>query len=422
MTTVSTGPFTELNARRLGPVRRFFVGHPRAMDAVVVVVAALFAVAGALSPGQSSRPALSASLAVAAALALVWRRSRPALVAEVVSLLGAVAVAATGAASGMEVTLGFALYCVAAELPTRSAWLTAGLATLFMVPAVWFWEQPSPDPLAGNDGGTLTVNGEAALTDDRVGTLVGLLIVALAAMAIGTSVRNRRQHLSELLDRANALAKDRDQQAELARAAERTRIAREMHDVVAHSISVMITLADGAAAALDRSPDRSRVALTELSTTGRSALGDMRRVLGALQAEAPLEPTLGDHDLETLVERFRTAGVPVRAEGLRAALPEDTGLRLAVYRVVQEALTNVLRHAPGTPRVDLAVRHVPGRWEVEVVDHGPAVPPMDAGGAGLGLIGMRERAAVLGGTVDAGPWDHGWRVLVTLPTHDEEDR
>jgi signal transduction histidine kinase len=148
----------------------------------------------------------------------------------------------------------------------------------------------------------------------------------------------------------------------------------------------------------------------------------MRRVLGALQAEAPLEPTLGDHDLETLVERFRTAGLPVRAEGLRTELPDDTGLRLAVYRVVQEALTNVLRHAPGTPRIDLAIRREQGRWEVEVVDQGAPVPPPDAGGVGLGLIGMRERAAVLGGTVDAGPWDHGWRVLVTLPAHDEEKR
>ena len=420
--TVSTGPFTELNARRLGPVRRFFVGHPRAMDAVVVVVAALVAVGGALSPGQSSRPVLSVVLAVVGALALVWRRSRPLVVAAVAAALGVVAVAATGTASGVEMTLGFALYCAAAELPTRTAWLTAGGTTGALAAAVWLWEQPSPDLRAGRDGGTLTVNGEAALSDDRVGSLVGLLIVALAAMAIGTSVRNRRQHLSELLARANALAKDRDQQAELARAAERTRIAREMHDVVAHSLSVMISLADGAAAALDRSPDRSRVALTELSSTGRSALGDMRRVLGALQAEAPLEPTLGDHDLESLVERFRTAGLPVRAEGLRAELPDDTGLRLAVYRVVQEALTNVLRHAPGTSRVDLTIRREPGRWEVEVVDQGAAVPPTDPGGAGLGLIGMRERAAVLGGTVDAGPWEHGWRVLVTLPAPEEEDR
>jgi signal transduction histidine kinase len=153
-----------------------------------------------------------------------------------VSLLGVVAVAATGAASGMELTLGFAVYCVAAELPTRDAWLTAGLATVFMLPAVWFWELPSPDPRAGRDGGTLTVDGEAALSDDRVGTLVGLVIVALAAMAIGTSVRGRRQHLNELLARANAFARDRDQQAELARAAERTRIAREMHDVVAQPL------------------------------------------------------------------------------------------------------------------------------------------------------------------------------------------
>ena len=214
------------------------------------------------------------------------------------------------------------------------------------------------------------------------------MIFVLAAMAIGISVRNRRDHLADLMERANALARDRDRQAQLARAAERSRIAREMHDVVAHSLSVMITLADGASAALDRAPDRSRAALTELSSTGRTALGDMRRVLGALGEDGvPLEPTGGGQDLPTLVERFRTAGLPVHAEGLRLELPSDTGLRLALYRVVQESLTNVLRHAPGTPRVDVVLRHEPDRWEVEVTDHGGVVPAPDAGGAGRGARG-----------------------------------
>lgn len=406
-----TGPFTELNSRRLGPVRRFFVRHPRAMDALVVALTVVTAGSSGLG-AQPGRPLWAGiGFAAAAAAALVWRRSRPLVVTGAVVALGVLSLATTGSFGGLELAVAFALYAVAASRPARTAWLTASVAFATSAGAVWLWEQPSADPVQRD------TNGNYVLTDDRLGNTTLLVIMVLAAMAIGISVRNRRDHLADLMERANALARDRDRQAQLARAAERTRIAREMHDVVAHSLSVMITLADGASAALDRAPDRSRAALTELSSTGRTALGDMRRVLGALGEDgAPLEPTGEGQDLPTLVERFRTAGLPVHAEGLRLEPPSDTGLRLALYRVVQESLTNVLRHAPGTPRVDVALRHEPDRWEVEVTDHGGVVPAPDAGGAGLGLIGMRERAEVLGGTVEAGPSEHGWRVHVTIPT------
>jgi signal transduction histidine kinase len=189
-----------------------------------------------------------------------------------------------------------------------------------------------------------------------------------------------------------------------------------MHDVVAHSLSVMITLADGASVALERSPDRSRAALTELTSTGRAALRDMRRVLGALaEDEAPLEPTGQGQDFASLIERFRTAGLPVHAKGLSLKPPADTGLRLALYRVVQESLTNVLRHAPGTASVDVELRQHPDRWEVSIADQGGVVPAPESDGAGLGLVGMRERVELFGGTVEAGPWEHGWRVHVTIP-------
>jgi signal transduction histidine kinase len=254
------------------------------------------------------------------------------------------------------------------------------------------------------------------VTDDRVGSTAGTLILVLAAMAIGNSVRTRREHLADLMERANALARDRDRQAQLARAAERSRIAREMHDVVAHSLSVMITLADGASVALDRAPDRSRAALTELTATGRAALRDMRRVLGALaHDDAPLEPTGRGEDFVGLIDRFRTAGLPVRAEGLLLEPPADTGLRLALYRVVQESLTNVLRHAPGTARVDVSLRQRRDDWEVTIADQGGVMPAPESEGAGLGLVGMRERVELFGGTVEAGPSEHGWRVHVTIP-------
>lgn len=410
-----TGPFTELNSRRMGPVRRFFVRRPRVMDALVVMIVAISAGTSELGSGSSRPLATAIAVAVAAAVALVWRRFRPLVVTGVVVAVGVLSLVISGSFGGLELALAFALYSVAASLPAQTAWLTASVAVALSVGAEWLWAEPSPDPIErAPDGGVV-------LTDDRWGTTAGVLILVLAAMAIGISVRNRRDHLAELMNRANALAKDRDRQAQLARAAERSRIAREMHDVVAHSLSVMITLADGAAAALDRAPDRSRTALAELSSTGRAALGDMRRVLGALHNdEAPLEPTGQGQDLPGLVERFRAAGLSVRAEGLRLEPPADTGVRLALYRVVQESLTNVLRHAPGTAHVDVELSYYPDRWEVTVVDHGGVVPTSDAGGSGLGLVGMQERVELLGGKVEAGPWEHGWGVHVVIPNQEAQ--
>jgi signal transduction histidine kinase len=142
----------------------------------------------------------------------------------------------------------------------------------------------------------------------------------------------------------------------------------------------------------------------------------MRRVLGVLsEGDAPLEPQPGGPGLETLVERFRAAGLPVVAEGLGTPLPPDTGFQLTVYRVVQEALTNALRHAPGTPRVDLTISRDAGAITIRVVDQGARVPATQGGGTGHGLVGMAERVQVFGGTVTSGPWADGWRVVAVLP-------
>ena len=409
--TTATGPFTELSVRRLGPVRRFFVRCPAAMDTVVVVLFVLAVATSALDPLQARDLPATLAFAAAGGTALVFRRSRPLPVTAAMGALAFAAAAFTGQLGGMDLGLGFALYAVAVAYPPRTTWITATATTLTSTLAVWLWEVPTPDPRATTDAGTMV------LTDDRWASVVGLLLGTLAALSIGISVRNRRQHLVDLVARDNALTRDRDRQAQLARAAERSRIAREMHDVVAHSVSVMITLADGATAALDRAPDQSRIALAELASTGRAALGDMRRVLGALADGAtPWEPAGEGQDLAALVERFRAAGLPVRAEGVEQPMPDETGLRLAVYRVTQEALTNVLRHAPGTGVVDLRVRHDPDRWVVDVADDGAGTTVVEAGGAGMGLIGMRERVALLGGTAEAGPSDGGWRVHVELPT------
>lgn len=406
-------PFSELTARRLGPIRRYFVRHPVAMDVAVMMFVALWVLVGNVSTGPEGEPptapdaptAVGVAISVAMIAVLFWRRRRPVLTYGIVVGLFVLVVALTGSTFALDIGLTLVIYAVAVSYPAWAGWTALVVAAGSGALAIWAWAAP-------------TFVDEPMDIDERATSIVGLLLTGLIAMTIGFNVRNRRLHVAELVERANAIARDRDQQAQIARAAERSRIAREMHDVVAHSLSVMIALADGAGAALERSPDNARHALAELSTTGRSALTDMRRVLGVLDPDAPLEPP-GSPDLAELVERFRTAGLSVHTEGLSTEFA-DTGLALAVYRIIQEALTNTLRYAPGTPSVDVTIARTEDRVEVRVVDHGARLPVGSSGGAGRGLIGMSERVAVYGGTVDAGPWTDGWRIRAVLPWKDAE--
>ncbi len=404
-------PFTELDGRRGGPVRQYFVRRPRVVDAVVMLAFALPAAASVLFP-YDHEPALAGLGFIAAGTAaLAWRRHHPVAVAAAMGVLAVLCTATTGRLSGFDLGIGLAVYAVAVARPARVTWTTATSLVATATLAVWVWEQPVADPTGSSAG-----DAAAGLADDRLASVAGVLIFSLAGLAIGTSVRNRRLYLGELVDRANSLARDRQRQAELARVSERNRIAREMHDVVAHSLSVMVALADGAGAALDRTPEASRAALGELGTTGRAALADMRRILGVLtDGTAPLDPQPGSLDLLTLVERFRTAGLPVDARGLDTELPADAGFQLTAYRVVQEALTNTLRHAPGTPGADLAISRDATGVRIEVIDHGARLPQATSEGSQRGLVGMAERVQAYSGTVSAGPWDDGWRVLVLLP-------
>ncbi|HSK34352.1 MAG TPA: histidine kinase [Propionicimonas sp.] len=302
-------------------------------------------------------------------------------------------------------TLAVLLYAAAVDRPVRSAWTAHVVATAAVLGSI----------LVYTDRWAWTVE------------IIAATAVLLAAIALGLQVRVRRERFAELEERAHRLALERDQREQLAVATERTRIAREMHDVLAHSLSVMIALADGATAALDRDPDGARRALEELSTTGRTALADTRRLLGVLRAEdtgassgaeqepggAPLTPQPSAEQLTALVDRFRAAGLPVRLTESGPALPGDPALHLAVYRIVQECLTNILRHDPQAPRIDVRLRRAAGEIILEVDnDRGRASAPSP--GSGRGLIGIRERAAVFNGSVEAGPVPGGWRVRVVL--------
>ncbi|WP_250446006.1 histidine kinase dimerization/phosphoacceptor domain-containing protein, partial [Actinotalea sp. C106] len=268
-----TPAFTELDTRRLGPVRRYFARRPVAMDLVVM---ALFAVPALLSlvlepllgmHQDGTDRVVATALTLAGAAALYWRRRRPLLVSGAIGALGLACVGVTGSIEGFDLGLAFMVYAVAASRPARTAWLTLLTLCLVLGAGVWLWEAPMTD-LDVPTGLVATVGepegeqeGVAIGSDQRAGTITSMVMIGLVAIAIGSSVRNRRLHVAELVGRGNALARERDQQAQLARAAERSRIAREMHDVVAHSLSVMIALADGAGAALDRAADRSRAAL-----------------------------------------------------------------------------------------------------------------------------------------------------------------
>ncbi|MDT0439795.1 MULTISPECIES: sensor histidine kinase [Streptomyces] len=246
------------------------------------------------------------------------------------------------------------------------------------------------------------------------------------AWVLGDSIRTRRAYFAQLEERAARLEKEREAQAKVAVAAERARIARELHDVVAHNVSVMVVQADGAAYVLDAAPDQAKKALETISSTGRQALAEMRRLLGVLRTGEHQEageyvPQPDVEQMGELIEQCRTSGLPVdfRVEGTPRPLP--SGVELTAYRIVQEALTNTRKH--GGPNTGASVRLVyfDDGLGLLVEDDGKGAPHelYEEGGPdgqGHGLIGMRERVGMVGGTLDAGPRPGGgFRISALLP-------
>ncbi|MER8100774.1 sensor histidine kinase [Kitasatospora sp. NPDC094016] len=242
--------------------------------------------------------------------------------------------------------------------------------------------------------------------------------------AWGRLTRVRRAYLTELEDRAARLERERDAQSKVAVAAERARIARELHDVVAHNVSVMIVQADGAAYVLDNSPQQAKEALGTIASTGRQALVEMRRLLGVLRTADTAEeyvPQPGVEELPELLEQVRTAGLQVdyATSGHPRELPR--GVELTVYRIVQEALTNVRKH--GGPDVHARVAVDFGERELAVLveddGRGSTDEHLATGGTdglGHGLIGMRERVGMVSGSLDVGPRPGGgFRIRAILP-------
>lgn len=447
--TAQDVPLTREQVEAGSPLARVVAARPWVLDAAVAVVVVLVGLVGAMFAVETAAGALALGLyprgsdvelsvgttwlvgTVAGAALLLLRRARPLTVTALLTVGAVASLLADGVLGVLGVCLACALYSVAAVRDARTTWVVLGAVLTVVTVALWRWQDLGLIEIVLWSGAATGAGWEPATylaqplfsPGRRSGSVLLLVALLLLGVAVGSAAQARRLHAQDLVERYRALARERDQSAALARAAERAHIAREMHDVVAHSVSVMIALADGADAAFERAPDRSREALREVARTGRAALGDMQRVLGALGA-ADVDGTdrrrPTDADLPGVVERFGAAGVPVAATGLDLPLPADTTVRLAVVRIVGEALTNVLRHAPGASTVEVAVRRTPTTIEVDVVDGG-GTRPGDGGGTGRGILGMRERAALLGGHVEAGPRPGGgWQVHAVLPWPEDD--
>ncbi len=263
---------------------------------------------------------------------------------------------------------------------------------------------------------------------DPESVLFALFVIVPFALAwvAGDSLRTRRAYYAQLIERNERLENQREAQAKVAVAAERARIARELHDVVAHNVSVMVVQADGAAYVMDVAPEQAKEALQTISGTGRQALAEMRRLLGVLRTGEPQEsedyvPQPDVEQIEVLVEQVRAAGLAVdfEIEGAPRKLP--SGVELTAYRIVQEALTNTRKHGGPEARASVRLVYFDDGLGLLVEDDGRGAAHElyedgGADGAGHGLIGMRERIGMVGGTLDTGPRPGGgFRISALLP-------
>ncbi|MET9296613.1 histidine kinase [Streptomyces sp. NPDC003077] len=338
---------------------------------------------------------VAVALTAALALPLLWRRRAP------LAVFGAVAAAAfvqwlMDVQLPADVALLVALYTVAANTGRRGTLVAGAVVEAGALLACLRWAE------------------EGAF----VALFVAVTAMVVAAAVLGVNARTTRAYLTAVEERAARLERQQDQQARLAVAEERTRITREMHDIVTHNLSVMVALTDAAVYAQHRSPDKATTAMLQISETGRQALTDMRRSLGILRTDEPdaeRHPMPGIAQLEALADQMRAAGLPTRLEvqGGHAHIPATA--QLTVYRLVQEALTNALKHTPTGTHAKVRVLCSAETVAVDVTDSGPRPPRPGATPSGHGIPGMRERAAAYGGKLRAGPLPGGgWGVHTRL--------
>lgn len=378
-------------------------GHPMVGDSLIallfLVIDLMLLLAQTAADGPAKPWYVSIPLDIATTAPLVFRRKYPLTVAYAVLVLGFVhGTLEIGSAS--LTTAAVMLYTLVMYVGRRQAlyYLGAQIAVNVLSFA-----------LTWRDGAYWVF-----------AVVVGLVFAF--CWVLGEFMGARQAYHAEVEARLHLLETERDQASRIAVAEERGRIARELHDVVAHAVSVIVVQADGASYALRTNPDLAERAIQTISQTGREALAELRRLLEVLRNEQPADgPRVPQPDAESLGElaqRVREAGVPVRLEieGELAGLP--TGVSLGVYRIVQESLTNTLKHAGPGARAQVRVRRSEECVEVEVDDDGAGalVSAGDTLPGGNGVIGMRERANVYGGSLEVGPAPGGgWRVHARIP-------
>lgn len=407
---------TETVPRSAGPVTRFWQRHPWLADVLIglswLVLSAfgplvtVSSPAGAAGPYGSILPAIPyvVSVAVAAGGIIAFRRRRPVL-AFIVTFVATLPLTLVDP-SLSNLAVAYAVFAVAVYDSPRRAWMYAAPSALVTI-AVAVLSVFAPLPFATEQPGSPWASAATYM-------VVGILTL-LVALFWGQSAGGRRRYIDSLIEHAKHLERERDQQAQLAALAERSRIARDVHDIVSHSLSVIVRLADGAQAVFDQQPQRAKEAVGELGGVARSSLTEMRRVIGVMESApdaASPQAGVSYEDLDQLVDVYRGIGLPVQLT-TRGDTPSQPGVQVTVFRVIQEALTNALRHA-SAPTVVTVLVETDVDVEVTVVNDGAPLVP--GGQVGRGLVGMHERAALYGGTLDAAPTGDGqWRVRLTLP-------
>jgi signal transduction histidine kinase len=385
--------------------QRFDERRPRGWRSLAFDVAlALLAIGvGLVEVTSGDAPGLAVvSLTVIGGGALVLRRSAP-LVVLATTLAAAVAIVAIDLDTGDPIEASSLIVLIAVY--TVGATCERGVSLTALVPTAVV--------VAGLSAATADVPGR------ETSALGGAIIatgLTVGIWALGAYAQTRRRYLRELQERAAQAEREREQLARIAVHEERASIARELHDIVAHSVSVMLVGVRGARDVLRTSPDVADDTLARVERSGEQSLTELRRILALLRepeqtAESRPQPSLAE--LNELVASYRAAGLPVRLEVTGEPMPLPSGVELSVYRIVQEALTNALKHSdPTNVTVTLAFREA--RLELEVVDDGTPTP--GAATIGQGLVGMRERVALLGGELETGHREGGgFRVAARLP-------
>ncbi|MFD9504894.1 histidine kinase [Streptomyces sp. NPDC060035] len=407
MTTLGTG---------LARARRWLRGHPLAFDAALALaVLACMICASFAEPNPGHGPIFgvrtpepsSVLLMVLGAGALVLRRRDPMAVLGATGLLSTAEFILMDPPAPVVMSAVIALFTVASRTDRPTTW-RVGLLTMAVLTVA-----------------AMVVGSTPWYSQENLGVFAWTGMAAAA----GDAVRSRRAFIDAIRERAERAERTREEEARRRVAEERLRIARDLHDVVAHHIALVNVQAGVAAHVMDKRPDQAKEALAHVREASRSALGELRTTVGLLRQSgdpaAPTEPAPGLAVLGELVDTFRNAGLPVEVACTHRESPLPAAVDLAAYRVIQEALTNVRKHAGAEVKAEVSVVRVGSTAEITVLDNGRGRPrATDDGtnpyeerdGGGHGLIGMRERVTALGGTLTAGPrYGGGFRVHAILP-------